>query len=294
MSLYDQSLRLNEYYPNVTFYYYKEWQDFSMEMHEHDSVEIMYVMCGSCKVELEGETTQLKKGQFIIIDANVPHRLHVQSEKRCRMANVEFAFRPGETTYLTFKRVVEETPSLMQMLCTYQPYLLLLDSNDIYSCLKSVILELDKKGTSSDFMVQLLLSQLMIRISELANRNDHTPEQNVYNKKAVEFIHQNYDRDIRVKDIADAVHLHPGYLHRVFKETMGCSINDYLTMHRLKKAKELISQTDIRITDIPYYIGVSSQQYFSTIFRKYTGQTPMEFRKEQQRLHLQSDNYIKK
>jgi AraC family transcriptional regulator, melibiose operon regulatory protein len=293
MSLYNQSLLIGDYYPYVTFYYYKEWQDFSMEMHQHNSVEIMYVMHGSCKVEMEGETSQLKQGQFIIIDANIPHRLLV-TEERCRMANIEFSFRTGNTNFLTFKQVAEETPSLMEMLYTYQPFLLFLDSNDIYSCLKNVILELDKKGVTTDFMVQLLLSQLMIRISEIAIQDDLAPEKNIYNKKAIEFIHQNYDRQIRVKDIADAVHIHPGYLHRIFRQTMGCSINDYLMVHRIKKAKELIVNTEIRLTDIPYYVGINSQQYFCTIFRKYTKQTPREFRKKQQCLYLQSDNSINK
>ena len=280
MSFYHQQLFEEDYYPVVRFYYYKEWQDFSMPVHSHEAIEIMYVLSGTCLIEVNGDTHRLKKGQFIFIDGNVPHRLHVDPEKSCRMSNIEFCFQELQTVYPSFRDIVSENRALKLLTETPHPYLLLHDSFDVSHCLNALILELDRKDQDSIFTEQMLISQILLRMAELAVRIQDAPEQDVYIQKSIEYMHQNYDRDLRVKDVADAVHLHPGYLHRIFKKAIGTSVNGYLINHRMSKAKELLLRTDISITDIPQYIGMNSQQYFSTIFRQQTGSTPKQFRRE--------------
>ena len=97
-------------------------------------------------------------------------------------------------------------------------------------------------------------------------------------KQSVEYIHHHYDCDIQVKEIAAAVSLHPGYLHRIFKAGMGCTMMDYLMRLRMEKARMLLEQTDIPVIDICSYVGVNSRQYFSTLFKRYTGVTPKAYR----------------
>lgn len=280
MSFYHQQLLEQDYYPVVRFYYYKEWQDFTMPVHAHEAIEIMYVLSGTCLIEVDGHTHKLKKGQFIFIDGNVPHRLHVEAGKSCRMSNIEFSFRELQTVFPSFKDIVSENKALRSLRESPHSYLLLHDSSDVSQCLHALILELDRKDRDSMFTEQLLLSQILLRMAELAMQMKDAPEQHVYIQKSIEYMHHNYDRDLRVKDVADAVHLHPGYLHRIFKKAMGMSVNGYLINHRMAKAKELLLRTNISITDIPHYIGMNSQQYFSTIFRQQTGVTPKQFRRE--------------
>ena len=280
MSFYHDHLLEQDFYPVVRFYYYKEWQDFKMQVHSHEAIEIMYVLSGTCLIEVDGKTHKLKKGQFIFIDGHVPHKLHVEPDKSCRMSNIEFKFQKLQTVFPSFRDIVSENQALKLLTETPQSYLLFHDSSDVSHCLDSLILELDRKKKSSVFTEQLLLGQIFIRIAELAAQQQDTSDAHVYIQKSIEYMHQNYDRDIRVKDVADAVHLHPGYLHRIFKKAMGTSVNGYLINHRMSKAKELLKRTNITITDIPHYIGMNSQQYFSTIFRQQTGTTPKQFRKE--------------
>ncbi|WP_059102575.1 AraC family transcriptional regulator [Shouchella shacheensis] len=282
MSFYDHHFQNGHYWPVVRFYYFKEWGPFSMVPHAHEAIEIMYVISGSCSVEIDDDVHRLKKGQFIFIDSYVVHKLIVQTDERCRMANIEFIFQSLNTSFPSFAHICKENKALMQTTADQNPYMVLRDSNDIHHCLKTLILELDRAETESDFMVQLLMSQLLIRVAELAKQRDKEPDHHAYVKKAIEYIHQNYDRDVRIKEIADSVHLHPGYLHRVFKESMSQSINEYLVTHRMKKAKELLKRTDISITDLPHYIGMNSQQYFSTTFKKHLGLTPKQYRRESQ------------
>jgi AraC family transcriptional regulator, melibiose operon regulatory protein len=61
-----------------------------MPYHSHNEIEIMYVIEGKCVVETATETVPMKKGDLILLDSNIPHRLVVDNENPCRMLNLEF------------------------------------------------------------------------------------------------------------------------------------------------------------------------------------------------------------
>jgi AraC-like DNA-binding protein len=280
-SLYQSELKTAEYHPKVVAYYFKRWNDFRMPFHTHNAVEIMYVIEGKCVVDAENTSFALKKGDFIVLDANVSHRLVVEHDSPCRMLNIEFAFTGKEGIFPSIKDLAAENQALASLLTMERPYFVLRDLNEVYHTLKSLVLELDERGMENELMGQLLLSQLLIRIARLAKEAENSePQQaDLYVKKAVAYIHHHYDCDIQVKDIASAVNLHPGYLHRIFKTHMGCTVMEYLSSQRVEKAKMLLAHTDIPVIDISDYIGINSRQYFSSIFKKHTGKSPLEFRK---------------
>lgn len=273
-----------DYRPRVHAYYFKQWSRFEMAFHCHDSTEIMYVMSGNCRIELKAsrsdkpDSIALKKGEFIVLNANTDHRLLV--EDKCRMLNIEFNQADRIEQLPSLKKLSEEDKALRGLLSEPKPYVVLRDPEDVYYNMRSLVLELDRNGGEGETMAQLLLSQLLIRIgrlrSEAAGREALPMEP--YVRQAIEYLHQNYDRDIQVKDVAASVNLHPGYLQRIFKARSGRTLSEYLTELRIKKAKMLLHQTDIPVSDISEYVGVGSRQYFHALFKKYTGLTPVEFR----------------
>ncbi|CAM3636717.1 AraC family transcriptional regulator [Marinicrinis lubricantis] len=282
-SLFRPTLRLEHYAPYIVAYYFKQWDGFHMDYHVHNAAEIMYVIQGSGRVETEDAAVELRKGDFILLDAGVTHRLIVQKDRPCRMLNIEFVFREKAGAMPSIRDLAEGHEELSAFLSNKRPFVVLSDPSDVYHTLKNVVWELDQYGDQRSGMVQLQMSQLFIRIARLAAQADRENMQaDSYVEKAVAFMHQHYDCDIQVKDMASAVNVHPGYLHRIFKQKTGRTLIEYLAAFRMEKAKMLLSQTDISITQIPDYIGLNSSQYFSTVFKKYTGTTPAEYRKSQE------------
>lgn len=276
-SLFDPKLSKKDFVPTINAYYFKEWDEYEMDFHTHKEVEIMYVIDGACTVGLETESVSLKKGDFIFLDAHVPHRLIVGSGAPCRMLNIEFTFMEKMDRVPSIQDLVKENRTLAQFLSLHEAYFVLKDSDQIYHTLKNIVLESDKK---QDMMVHLLLSQLLIQIARMVTKSKEVDQQaNIYMNQALEFIHQHYDQNIQVKDIADAVNLHPGYLHRIFKRLMQSSLMEYVNSFRMEKAKMLLSDTEIPIIEISQYVGINSSQYFSQVFKKYTGQTPVDYRR---------------
>ena len=279
-SLYNRELLKGRFYPKTKAYYFKEWDNFRMDFHGHNAVEIMYVINGSCLVEVRDASIAMKKGELILLDANVEHRLQVEKEMPCRMLNIEFGFCEMGTLLPSYADVIQGSLTLKQLLRSGIPYFVMKDSEEVYVTLKSLIMELDRDDSVENTLIGLLFDQLLIRLSRLyCEAADKLSGSGViYVKKALQFIHQNYDRNIRIKDIAAAVNIHPGYLHRIFKSNKGCTINDYLIKVRIEKAKSLLANTDIKISDISEYVGMNSRQYFAFAFKQYTGQSPSSYR----------------
>lgn len=78
--------------------------------------------------------------------------------------------------------------------------------------------------------------------------------------------------------LAAAAHCSRARMFHLFKDTTGMTPNDYLQRLRVERAKSALATTPQSVTDIALGCGFSSSQYFSTVFRKYTGSTPSEFR----------------
>ncbi|WP_424768753.1 AraC family transcriptional regulator [Paenibacillus sp. sgz302251] len=290
----------DEVRPQASAFYFKNWNEFAMPFHRHDAVEIMYVINGVCQIELMDATeaisvVTLKKGEFVILNANVLHRLIVDRQMPCRMLNIEFNTAAGSSIFPSIRQLAQHEYDLAELLRAGPLYFVLRDTDEVYHTLKTLVLELDSRGKETGTMVDMLFSQLLVQIARIYRQSlfSGSQQHDIYVNKCIQFIHHNYDRDIQVRDIAASVNLHHGYLHRIFRAQLGQTITEYLTGLRMEKAKMLLQQTDIPIVDICDYIGVGSRQYFHALFKKNTGATPVQYRIQMtERQENDSGNYV--
>lgn len=94
------------------------------------------------------------------------------------------------------------------------------------------------------------------------------------------YIDMNYSQDISLSGLADTFYISPNYLSAVFNGKNGLSLKDYLNRLRIDKAKELLKDTDLKISEVSRKVGYSQVSYFGSIFRKLEGCTPKEYRNE--------------
>lgn len=99
-------------------------------------------------------------------------------------------------------------------------------------------------------------------------------------KKAIEYITGHYAENITLADAASHVALSSGYFSSVFKQYTGEKFIDYLSNLRIKKAKDLLINSDIKITAIANLVGYKDAQYFHRVFKLYSGTTPSKYRSE--------------
>lgn len=97
--------------------------------------------------------------------------------------------------------------------------------------------------------------------------------------RAVEFIERNFDRQIKIEDITNAVHISKFYFIRLFKQYMGMTPYSYLINYRINKSKIMLRTEEISVSEISRKSGFSDVSNFITQFKKQTGQKPMDYRK---------------
>lgn len=97
--------------------------------------------------------------------------------------------------------------------------------------------------------------------------------------KVKAYIGEHFSEDISRQELADLLFVNSDYLSRIFNKETGMPIRDYITHVRMEEAKRLL-HTTASISDIAVRVGIDNYSYFSTVFKKYTGMTPMEYRRE--------------
>lgn len=97
-------------------------------------------------------------------------------------------------------------------------------------------------------------------------------------KNASKYVHMHLSEAIRLNDVANFVNLSPNYFSSLFKREMKLSFADYVNQTRIKESQFLLETTEYPILDIAISVGYNNQNYFTTIFRKFTGITPKQYR----------------
>ena len=83
-----------------------------------------------------------------------------------------------------------------------------------------------------------------------------------------------------LQDVAGEVGMSQSHFSTVFSQETGLTFTQYLTALRIGKAKELLSATAMRSSEIAFAVGYNDAHYFSYMFKKQTGMTPSEYRRE--------------
>ena len=91
-------------------------------------------------------------------------------------------------------------------------------------------------------------------------------------KKVKEYLSEHYAEDVNLESVADRVGLHPSYLSSLFKKEESTTFLNYLTNIRIEEAKRLLREGK-KVHYISRSVGYRSEQYFSSVFKKRTGQS---------------------
>ncbi|RXZ79436.1 response regulator [Paenibacillaceae bacterium] len=112
------------------------------------------------------------------------------------------------------------------------------------------------------------------RIYETREYTDHTEI-----NKIIHYIHEHFDKEIRLKSMAEYVNMDEHYVSGLFKRKTGDTLINFVQKHRIERAKQYLTKTDLPIHEISHQTGFGNENYFSKIFRRWAQMTPSEYRK---------------
>ncbi|MDR7812409.1 response regulator [Lacrimispora sp.] len=97
---------------------------------------------------------------------------------------------------------------------------------------------------------------------------------------AVRYIQEHYSEDIAINDLAMSYGMSPNYFSSIFKAETSQSAVNYITELKVKKAQELLENSELSVVDIAKRTGYEDSQYFFRVFKKHTGMTPLGYREQ--------------
>ncbi len=257
----------------------------SMEPNRHESFEMVYIKKGNAVFEISGCPAEIGPNDIIIIKPEQPHRFIVKSESGCEFIVLSFKFQSKfdnqilDLSLEDFLNFVssKETGAFITLKVSQK--------NEIINLLNRILKEKENPEIGSEFLNYLFVLELFVLISRALKMEwensikNKSPKLKELIQASVSYINNNFERDISLKDIARYVFLSSSYFTRAFKEEIGISPINYLLKVRVERAKELLRDTDLKVSDIALSVGFSNHQRFNDIFKKYVKHTPLKFRK---------------
>lgn len=132
-------------------------------------------------------------------------------------------------------------------------------------------------NTTIDGYRDALIHYIGSSIKNLAEQVDKKKARPI--RAACDYVQQNYDKPLRLEDVARVAGLSSAYFSTMFSKTTGQTFSDYVANVKIGKACEFLERSDMNVNEIAQTLGFPDARYFSKLFRKKIGIKPTEYRK---------------
>lgn len=255
------------YYPACAGHYYCN-EHYNVERNRHYTILIMQIINGKCLVETSSTVRVAEKGDMVIIDCWQPHKYQAVSPE----LETVWVHAGGGNCRELCREIVRQNTNVFHHAQQQELAEMLFR---IFHILASK--EAQPESQLSSLTYSLLCSCFNPQYNTPQEQDDQTDQ--VISHKAKEYIYAHLDHKISVGDLAEkVVHLSVSRFTRIFKEQTGFSPYDFVLIARLNKAKELLIQTDLSISEISERTGFSRDSNFTTFFSTNAGISPKKFR----------------
>lgn len=156
----------------------------------------------------------------------------------------------------------------------------------IFSKLTSSISDYNSLLEHYKLQCSLKLSEILLLTSrELLNQKTTLVQQNnskseILTHRILNYINREYSSKITSSILEKEFELNYDYMNRVFKKHTGYTINNFVNVVRINKAKEILSTTSCKVYEAGYLVGIDNPYYFSRLFKKISGESPVKYIKQ--------------
>lgn len=285
MSNKNASLTTNVHYKDDTFKLFIQEEEmypdsnYHSVQHIHPELEIMLITEGYLYYHINGKDIKVTKNQVIYVNSNQMHASHLKESSYCKFIVLLIhptLFSSNAYIYTKYARPIIENQNL--------DYFLFSASNELQNIFCTMLKNQSNK--SKGYQLSLIgdayhiLQQIYIHsdIDSFDSSNQKSEDITSLNQMTT-FIYHSYADKISLNDIAQIGNVSISKCSRIFKHYMHHSPIDFLNLHRLEVASNLLRNTNQSILDISLSCGFDQQSYFNRMFKKEYGCTPLKYRK---------------
>ena len=245
------------------------------EPHSHAAFTVTAVFAGRMRVSVGADEFEMSAGEVSLTNIGQTHA--------GRAADVDF-ISIGISPALVNELVAEIGLARATAEIVFRASLVKDDT--IIQTARGIRREVDEERLGHSAMLDALVRQLAIYLlrSHLTVRKSARIELSRAGpvdrrlRRAIEFMHDNFSRELALEEIASAAYLSEYHFARLFKQITGLTVHVYLANLRLEHARKLLAETGLAISEIAILVGYQSQSHFTKIFKSVTGVTPRAYR----------------
>lgn len=251
--------------------------------HWHEDLEFIYIINGEMNYKINDKTILLEKGDSLFVNAKRLHFGHSNKGQECEF--ICFLFHPSlftNNTYFrnTFVLPVIENKSMEYLHFTKEvPYFA-----EVGQSLQNLFFL--KNRMESPYEI-LLLTEIYNLWSYIYKSTEHTLDhvlqesnEQLLQKQMVSYIQEHFAEPLTLNEIAASVNISRSKCCMIFKKYINQSPVDFLISYRLMKSCYILEETDMKITEIALHCGFNNPSYFSKLFQKKYGCSPMKYRRQ--------------
>ncbi|WP_068779321.1 GH39 family glycosyl hydrolase [Paenibacillus sp. GM2] len=241
--------------------------------HWHDFIEIIFVIKGSIKLEVEKQEMMLSEGEVAIVNSCYRHSIQSLTTQNivCALQIREDFLRSEMECFdsLTFGMAHQTTANDIALMKRYLSELALLDI---------------KKKRNTPILRKVKILEILNLIEQRFSREKQEPEGALsLDRKITDillYINNNIAEPLTLEDTAREFNMSPAYLSKLFKKSFGINMMTYIFEYRLQLVCSDLVITDRKISDIIFSRGFNSISSFNDRFKKHFGMAPNQYRSQ--------------
>ena len=255
-----------------------------LPLHTHDFVELVLILDGTAQHLLPEGGFEIAAGNVFVIQPGTPHgyacarglelinvlydpyRLHLSFEDLSSLSGFHALFnldRPSRVPHPFQSRLFLAPPLLREMT----------------ELAKQLAAELRMREAGYKSMSVALLARMIVRLSRAQTQMTASGPQTLLGiNRTITFIENHFEQPLRIEDLAARAGTCARSLQRHFLRALGASPVEYVNRLRVKKASELLLETDMNITEVAGAVGIEDSNYFSRLFHRLAGISPSGYR----------------
>ena len=257
--------------------------DFVVPWHWHEELELGYIEQGVSVIRTINQEYPVHQGNGFFINTNVVDT-KINGSPGSSALEINHIFHPIFIGGHFGSRIT--TKYLNPILQNQQiaVHIIRRGSKETDALLDQLILlkEMNRKP-NQEILIRNTLSDAWLLLLDEIEKHFEAPqvietEKQTRIKSMLSYIHRNFGEKITLEEIAAAANISAREANRIFQKTVRQTPFEYLLSYRLSRAKELLSRSDLPVTEISYRCGFTDSAYMGKQFRKATGMTPKEYR----------------
>lgn len=255
-------------------------------MHDHSFLELTYILRGTVEHTLDGQTTVLREGDYLIVDYGSRHSYQAISQNG--YDNLDCLFVPE-----LLDPILKGTKSLRTLLEHYllhfnmqalvqNPAHMVFhdDSGRIYSLLEQIKQETEQKEAGYTELVRCYLIEILILTMRRLDDAQAAATGQDISAFLTAYVADHYMEDVTLQELAGRLNYSLPYVSKRFNEDVGVPFVKYLQNYRVMQGCRLLSSSKRTLAEITEMVGYRDIKFFSALVKRYTGLSPSDFRRK--------------